>query len=431
MTANNESIYQSSTNDSLAGLIAYNPDKHVESWKNLPQDRIETLPDNDLAQIRYLVEKHSRSQFAQIRIRDLEPVAKKSTTSGKDRVIRIAVALLSASMFSAGTQILTARLGRLGLPTAIGIAGFAGYLVEDRGVKAITRFHRRADTWKVYRNLETYRREHPPLNELEDLGIQARFDILQQVESESFSKHFPIDGTLAFSLGLAEYVTALWIVLQLGLPVATWLEAIVASLPVVLLWITAAWQSDMTELPKRNSQLIYKYEPHIFESEKLSPEQVRDIYALDCRIQFVIQGDPSGQIKNLGMAQANFLLNYYRNRKQQLEQTGFQEIATCRAKHRETVAELPNLFTRPAGVSDQEYRWEKQQWIEQQTRKLEAELSKEIEMRGKKYAQLIQACDAEIAKAQKAFDESYQHWLRQRESSNISLLRRRNSSHEA
>ena len=397
-------------NDSLSGLTVYKAEKHTKSWKNLPQGQLEKLPAKDLAIIKQLVEQQGQSEFASLRITDLSQVAKRPTSPATKLAVKIIATIFSAVTFSAGTQVLTARLGRIGFPSALFAASIAGYLVEDRGTKAITRLRQRQSTLKTLQALERNVQENPPSNELEDKFMRSQFDLLQTVEAGNLHRHFPVDSALAGGLSLAEYVIAFWIVAQLGLPGGLLLEGIAASIPISILWLGAAFQSELFELPELHLELIEKYLPHVFQSESLSEEEVKEIYCLDHCLKFLVQGDPTGQIKNLGMAKADFDLHYYRKRKQQFEQERIQTIEALQNQHHAAITQLPCFFPKQTGLSDEEFAWKQTRWVEQETRKLEAVLIRDIEMIGQKYNQKIKHCEEEMLHAQQAYQAAYLHW---------------------
>ncbi|GAA6616564.1 hypothetical protein [Scytonema sp. NUACC26] len=397
-------------NDSFSGLTKYKLEKHTKNWKNLHQEQLEKLPVKDLASIKQLIEKQGQSEFASLRIADLAQIAQRPTSPTTKLVVKVIATIFSAITFSAGTQVLTARLGKISLPSALFAAAIAGYLVEDRGTKTITRLRQRQSTLETRQALERYIQENPPSNELEDKFIRSEFSLLQTIESGNFTKHFPVDSTLAGGLTLAEYVVAFWIVAQLGLPGGLLIEGIAASIPIAILWIGAAFQSETFELPERHLELIKKYQPYVFQSESLSEEEVKEIYCLDRCLQFVLQGDSTGQIKNLGMARAEFDICYYRKRKQQFEQERLQILEELQNQHHEAITQLPNLFPKQTGLSREEYTWEQTKWVEQQTRKLEAVLIREIEMIRQKYSQKINHCEEEILNAQQTSQAAYLNW---------------------
>jgi hypothetical protein len=415
-------------NDSVSGFVVYSPEKHVDSWKNLPQEHLDKLPAKDRACMKQLVDQCSRSELAALRITDLSTTAKRPASAIAKFGISLLASILSAMTFSAGMQVLTARLGRLGLPAAMLGAATAGLLVENRGAKAITRLRQRQQALKVLKALEQYRQHNPVINDLQQSAIQSKIDVLRWVETECFVQHFPVDSALAGGLSCAEYVTALWIVSQLALPGGLVIEAIAASLPIAILWLTAAFQSEYFELPDRSRERISHYQPYLFYADQLPEDDVKEIYCVDHCLKYVVQGDPSGQNKNLGMAKSEFEIRYFSKRKYQLEQEKLQASETRLSQYRSDVAQLPTLFPKRTGMSEEELAWEQHQWIAQKTNQLKVVLSEDLDITQQRYEQQMQRCDDEITNAKKAYDAAYQAWCDCRNQANMPMRSLRPSS---
>lgn len=233
----------------------------ADSWRHLPQEVINRLPKQLKADISGRVGKSAESRQAESRIEDMASVANRQHKSSTKQATKIFVAVVGAMTFSAGTQVLTSRLGAAALPAAMVGGAMASYLVDDRTTKVITKMRIAHSTQQELLAIKRQQESHPPVNELGTLFYSTQMGLVQQVEGKNLQKQLAVDGILAGLLSAGEFATALWIVLQLGLPGGILIETIAASLPVTLIWIAAAFQSDHFELPEHYADLINKYLP--------------------------------------------------------------------------------------------------------------------------------------------------------------------------
>lgn len=407
----------------------HSPWRRVEGWQLLAQEVIKRLPKRLRADVSQRIMQYAQSQLAQSRIDDMAPVANRQITPSTKTAAQIIVALLSALTFSAGTQVLTSRLGAAALPAALAGGGVAGFLVDDRATRSLTGMRRRHSTLQALHTTERQQQASPPNNELAVLSYQAQIALLQQVEGKNLEKQLPLDITLAGLLSSAEFATAFWIVAQLGLPGGFLIEAITASLPVTIIWLAAAVQSERFELPEHYADLIEKYRPYLFPPADLLTANEQTILVekeqqeehLDYLIEYIAEGDTSGRLKNLAMAEADFEIEAAWNRKQLLEQKQDQEVQQRRFRHRAEIANLPNEYSEPLinleGLTPQQIKAEqekierkRQQWVEAETRRREAILEEDLKLIAQLYETQIRQCEEEIAQIKERYDTAYQNW---------------------
>lgn len=400
----------------------------ADSWRHLPQEVINRLPKQLKADISGRVGKSAESRQAESRIEDMATVANRQHKSSTKQATKIIVAVVGAMTFSAGTQVLTSRLGAAALPAAMVGGAMASYLVDDRTTKVITKMRIAHSTQQELLAIKRQQESHPPVNELGTLFYSTQMGLVEQIEGKNLQKQLAVDGILAGLLSAGEFATALWIVLQLGLPGGILIEAIAASLPVSLIWIAAAYQSDHFELPEHYADLIKKYLPYLFPPEGMSETEEMELLAdkeaqeirLDWLVKYVAQGDASRRLKNLAMAEADFDIKAAQKRKQQLEQERDRAVEQRLFQHRAEVADLPNQFPlpeidmtgAPEEIKERQQRVERLrvQWVQQKTAELGEIVSQDVKMIAHRYATMIQQSEEDAAAAQKRYDEAYRNW---------------------
>jgi hypothetical protein len=407
----------------------YNPGLFVESWQLLAQEVINRLPKRLRAGLSQRIVQYAKSEIAQSRIDDMAPVADRQHSPSTKTAAKIIVAMLSALTFSAGTQVLTSRLGAAALPAALAGGGVAGFLVDDRATHSLTRIRRKHSTQQALHSIERQQQASPPSNELAVLSNQAQTALVQQVEGKNLEKQLPLDITLAGLLSSAEFATAFWIVVQLGLPGGFLIEAIAASLPVTMIWLAAAVQSERFELPEHYADLIEKYRSYLFPLVDASEAEIQQLLAnnkqqeerLDYLVKYIAEGDTSGRLKNVAMVEADFEINTAQQRKQMLEQTRNREVQQRLFRHRAEIANLPNEYLEPTiaveGLTPQQIKAEqdtvkrkRQQWVAEETRRREAILEQDLKLMAQNYETQLRQCEEEMAQIKERYDAAYQSW---------------------
>ena len=407
----------------------------VDNWRQLQSEVINRLPKKLRADMTERVGISGESRIADSRIEDMAPIAKKQHSPTTKKATKIVVAIIGTLTFSAGTQVLTSRLGAAALPAAMLGGGLATFLVDDRATKTITKMRITHSTKQELQAIARQQQAHPPVNELDERFYSLQTALVQQVEGRNLEKQLLIDAVLAVSMSAAELTINLWIISQMGLPGGFLIEAIAASLPITIIWMAAAFQSDRFELPEHYADLMHKYESYLFPPSGMPEAEVTELLAdkeaqesrIDWLVKFVADGDDGGRLKNLAMAEADYDLNLARKEKQQLEEDRNCAIEQRLFQHRAEVAELPNQFraskTDITGWSPQQMRENKQrlerlrvQWVQHKTAELEATQAQDIQLIiPHRYSTKIQQREEDMAEAQKRYEEGRDNWSEENE----------------
>lgn len=386
----------------------------IDRLRQLQKKVIEHLPRALRADCSERVQKSAEYRIAQARIIDMEPIASRETSHYTKTATKIVIIIIGSLTFSAGTQVLTSRLGPLALPAAMAGGALASYLVDDRATKVMTNM--RITHGAKQELAAIHSQGKSPNNELDVLFYESQKNLIQQIEGKHLEKQFTVDGILAVLLSGAEFSTALWIVVQMGLPGGLVIEAIAASLPVAIIWLGATVQSDRFELPEHYTHLIKQYQEHKNQLHFSEEEDSR----LDYLVKYVAEGDLNGRLKNMAMAQADYQMQVINNRKKQLEierdQEREQRFFQCRADEAKLPAQFPapeiETLGSPQEISDRQKKVEqkRQAWVEQQTCKLKQTLAEDLQIITHRYNTQIEQCDAEFRLAKEQYDEAYQNW---------------------
>jgi hypothetical protein len=399
--------------------------QNVDRWRQLSEEVIKRLPKGLQANASERVKKSAESRIAETRVTDMNPIASRQSSPATKQATKIIVVVVGALTFSAGTQVLTSRLGAAALPAAMAGGALASFLVDDRATKVMTKMRIVHGTKQ---ELNAIGQGQSPINELDELFYQSQKALVQQVEGKNLEKQLAIDAILAGILSAGEFSTALWIVVQMGLPGGILIEAIAASLPVTIVWLAAAFQSDRFELPEHYDNLIKKYLPYLFPAEGMPEAEVQKLFAdkesqearLDFLVKYIAEGDSNGRLKNMAMAEADYEIEMGRDRKQQLELERDRAIEQRLFQHRTDLAELPNKFPAPEiemtgaphEIKERQQKVERirVQWIKDESAKLEEILAQDIKMISHRYETQIKQCEDDIAAAQKRYEEAYRNW---------------------
>jgi hypothetical protein len=322
----------------------------IDLWRKISETVLHHLPEHRKADIAERVTQFATSRIAESRCDDLTPIANRKPSKDTKLIVKIIVGCVGGLTFSAGTQVLTSRLGAFALPAALVGGGVASALIDDRATKVITNCRIAHNSKREINAIEL--KHLSPVNELDRLFYEAQTSLIQEIEGKYVGKQLAVDGILAGVLSGGEFATALWIVIQLGLPGGIIIEAIAASLPVALVWIAAAWQSDRFEFPEYSDDLIQKYVPHIFPPVGMPEAEIEQLLAnkeaqemkLNSLVKYIAEGDKTGRIKNIAMAESAYDLESIRQRIQQLEQERDRAKEQRSLKYRRDLEELPNKF---------------------------------------------------------------------------------------
>lgn len=394
----------------------------VGSWEHLPPDVIDRLPKKIRSDMSERISEKAKAQTAQMRIEDMISNSKRTPSKSYKQFIHLLVILLSGLTFSAGAQVLTARLGPLALPAAILIGAVAGFLVDDRATKSITRARCKYHTQQALQAIKRQQQENPPINELGELDYRTQIKMIREIEGKNLEKELPIDLGLAIALSGAEFATALWIVTQFGLSGGLLIEAIAASLPVDVVWIIAAYQSEKFELPEYYWEVIQKYirflvPPEGSEVNEFLNNKEAQEARIDFQVKFIAEGDDSGRLKNLGMAIADYDIKQGHQRKNLLEQQRDQDLQQLILDSRQEIENLRHQFKAPTvdqtgwapqqiALHHENVKRQREEWLEEQIAELEKIRDQNIIMLKHCYQTRINQCEEEIATAEERYREA-------------------------
>jgi hypothetical protein len=397
----------------------------VDRWRQMSQEVIKRVPKGLRANVSERVKKSSESRIAETRIADINPIASRQSSPATKQATKIIVIVVGALTFSAGTQVLTSRLGAAALPAAMAGGALASFLVDDRATKVLTKMRIVHGTKQ---ELNAIGRGQSPINDLDQLFYNSQKALVQQIEGKNLEKQLAVDAILAGILSAGEFSTALWIVVQMGLPGGILIEIIAASLPVTIVWLAAAFQSDRFELPEHYGDLINKYQPYLLPPEGMPETEVEKLLAdkesqearLDHLMKYVAEGDTSGRFKNMTMAEGDYEIEMGRDRKKQLELERDETVEKRLFQHRQDLAELPNKFPAPEiemtgsphEIKEKQQKIERmrKQWVEEKYIELKDLLDQDLKMIAHRYETQITQCEEDIAAGQQRYEEAYRNW---------------------
>ncbi len=399
--------------------------QNVDRWRQLSQEVIKRVPKGLRANVSERVKKSSESRIAETRIADINPIASRQSSPATKQATKIVVIIVGALTFSAGTQVLTSRLGAAALPAAMAGGALASFLVDDRATKVLTKMRIVHGTKQ---ELNAIGKGQSPINDLDQLFYNSQKALVQQIEGKNLEKQLAVDAILAGILSAGEFSTALWIVVQMGLPGGILIEMIAASLPVTIVWLAAAFQSDRFELPEHYADLINQYLPYLLPPEGMPQTEVEKLLAdkesqearLDHLMKYVAEGDTSGRLRNMAMAEADYDIDMGRDEKKLLELERDSAIEQRLFQHRQDLAELPNKFPAPEiemtgaphEIKERQQKVEKMrvQWVEQKRAELEEILVQDMKMISHRYETQIKQCEEDIIAARQRYDEGERNW---------------------
>ena len=339
------------TAKTASSYVALAVDTTIHSWQEIPQPDLEGQAPGTRGEAKALTRKLAQDQIARTRQNALGAIAKKKVDPQTRWALRIVAALVGTITLSAGSQILTARLGPIGVPAALGVAGALAF-IDNR---CMTRAHTNHRLRVMTRNALTHQTQtvqnHPPTNEFGTAAHQATLDAIQQVEGDPEIQTFPANASVGTLLNGAELAVNCWIVAQLGLPGGIVLVGLVSLIPIGIQLAAAIADSETGELPEEAASLQDEYQLYRWPWEQLSSAEQADeryqIQKLDVALRFLPHGDPSGECKTLAMALAKSDSQHYTRQKQHLEVTGVEQVHQREQQHQQALKALPAQFPAP------------------------------------------------------------------------------------
>ena len=414
----------------------HNSAASIVAWQYLHQELTALLPEQIKSQMSQREKRYAEGEKAKTRINDLTPLGRRTANPQTKKIVNILVAVMSATTFSAGAQILTSRLGSLSIPASLFIGGAAGVVADKKVMKVMEHSRKKNGTQQALKDIEKQKQAHPSKNEFGELFYEAQTALVLQVEGQCLEKLPLNDLGLAIGLSGTEYAMSLGIVIGLGLPGGIVLNAIAASLPVVMLWGAASLQNDAFEMPGHARSLIGQYEDSLpKEITELEANQIAGIdeevalkqrelayeQALNLRREkFVSEGDTSGRLKNWDMVEADFQIGWYLTEKHQIEKEQDEKREQRYFKFKEDVAQVAEQYEPPVGTySPSQMAQLKIEWVQAKEEQLKESFAHDIQWLNHKYGNKIKHYEEEIAAAERRYAEAESRWREERHSEKV------------
>ncbi|MEG4234551.1 hypothetical protein QUA40_20960 [Microcoleus sp. Pol11C3] len=414
----------------------HNSAASIVAWQYLHQELTALLPEQIKSQMSQREKRYAEGEKAKTRINDLTPLAKRHPNPETKKIVNILVGLISAITFSAGARILTSGMGSMSIPASLFIGGAAGVVADKKVMKVMEHSRKKNGTQQALKDIQKQKQAHPSKNEFGELFYEAQTALVLQVEGQCLEKLPLTDLGLAIGLSGTEYAMSLGIVIGLGLPGGIVLNAIAASLPVVMLWGAASLQNDAFEMPGHARSLIGQYEDSLpKEITELEANQIAGIdeevalkqrelayeQALNLRREkFVSEGDTSGRLKNWDMVEADFQIGWYLTEKHQIEKEQDEKREQRYFKFKEDVAQVAEQYEPPAGTySPEQMAQLKIEWVQAKEEQLKESFAHDIQWLNHKYGNKIKHYEEEIAAAERRYAEAESRWREERHSEKV------------
>jgi len=410
----------------------HNSTASIIAWQYLHQELTALLPEQIKSQMSQREKRYAEGEKAKTRINDLTPSARRNPNPETKKIVNILVGVMSTITFSAGAQILTSRLGSMSIPASLFIGGAAGVVADKKVMKVMEHSRKKNGTQQALKDIQKQKQAHPPKNGFGELYYEAQTGLVLQVEGQYLNKLPFSDVGLALGLSGTEYAMSLGIVIGLGLPGGILLNAIAASLPVVMLWGAASLQNDAFEMPVHARSLIGQYESSLpIEITELEANQIAGIdeevalkqrelayeQSLNLRrSKFVSEGDTSGRLKNWDMVQADFQIGWYEKEKHQIEKEQDEKREQRYFKFKADGAQIGEQYEAPAGTySPEQMAQLKIEWMQAQEEKLKESFAHDIQWLNHKYGNKIKHYEEEIVGAERRYTEAESRWREERD----------------
>ncbi|MEG3842488.1 hypothetical protein [Microcoleus sp. herbarium14] len=416
----------------------HNTTASIIAWQYLHQELTALLPEQIKSQMSQREKRYAEGEKAQTRINDLTPLAKRNPNPETKKIVNILVGIISAITFSAGARILTSGMGSMSIPGSFFIGGAAGVVADKKVMKVMEHHRKKSSSLQALKDIEKEKQAHPPKNEFGALYYEAQTALVLQVEGQFLEKLPFSDVGLALGLSATEYAMSLGIIIGLGLPGGIVLNAIAASLPVVMLWGAASLQNDAFEMPGHARSLIGQYESSLpIEITEIAANQIAAIdeeialkqrqlareQALKVRREkFVGEGDTSGRLKNWDMVEADFQIEWYDREKHQIEKEQDEKREQRYFKFKADVAQIADQYEAPVGTySPEQMAQLKIEWVEVEEQKMKESFAHDIQWLNHKYGNKIKHCEEEITAARQRYAEAESRWQEERDLQKVSM----------
>lgn len=319
------------------------------------------------------------------------------------------VALLGALTFSTGFQVIFKKTGSaFATGGAALVASGLMLLVDDRATKYIGNLRSRKDSESTIAAIAQQKTNHKPQTEISAQYYDSKEDLVRQVEAEYFTgKNDRMDFYLAIAASALEAGVAFVVVSASG---TLFLALLSAALPVSVIWIAAAFQSDRFEFADHCEALIPAYENYLPASDQVTEEEMLEIRQLDAVVRY-LAGNGANGCKNIAQARLKAEISVSWERKAHHSKAGVAALRDRHQRHEQDVENLPHKFPMPKAeitdLSPSEQRMQerviagqKQEWVEAETINLERKLANDIDFLNAKYGQIVNEWKARALRAE-------------------------------
>lgn len=412
--------------------LVTNPWQLIAKCLQLSQGDLERLADSDLALLQQRAQEYGETLTAARRIRNLEPMARRRYGPTTRLLVKLVVVAIGALSFSTGIQLFAQRFGHLALAVAIVGGGLASACMDGLATRTSTNLQKRRDLNRQLRQLEhQVQLDCLPDTDLKQIYHRAQRRALEQVEGSNRIGQVPVLGLVAWGMSACELAITLYVVNRLGLTSSLPLpiQVLVAGLPVLLTWAASLLQSEYFERPDYAADLIPQYQAHLRPGLDLTPKAVEDWCLdrafqdgrLDSAITFVLEGDPTLQLKNVAMARAQYEIDYHHGYIRWLEQTcntlimdRWQAFQAERARLPQEAPQLPiverNHSAREIYEQTQASQTAIRRWVEEELPRRLNLCNQDVLALKADYAAAIRRHHRQLKQAEKAYQQAHEQW---------------------
>jgi len=343
---------------------------------------------------------HRNDHFESICQRRWNPKLKPWFTTG--------IVVLGALTFGTGFQTIFKKMNS---PFAIGGAALVGagltYLVDDRVTKYLAKYRSRQDSEAAISSIDQQHQHHQPQTPIGDTYFSSQKALVRQIEKDHLMINAHLDLGLAMGATALEAGITFFVVSASG---SLMLAVLSAALPVSVIWIAAAFQSDRFEFADACEAMIPAYESYLPPSDEVSEKEMLEVWQLDSVARF-LSGNGKNGYKSLAEARLATEAKFSWQRKIYYEQAGIAATRDRCEQHKQAVKAMPDKFPVPkidiSNLSPAEQKMQertivvqKEQWIAAEIDKLEKDLADDLDFIRAEYGQKVNGWQARAIKAE-------------------------------
>ncbi|MEL6441380.1 MAG: hypothetical protein AAFQ80_19270 [Cyanobacteria bacterium J06621_8] len=398
-------------------------------WMKLPPSALERIGRRTV-EMTSSIEQFAQSRIVEQRLVQLNSIATRHQSPANKIVLKIVIIVTGAFTFTSAMRLFAASLGAIATPAALLGGMLVSLAVDFVATKASNNYVRRQYTRQTLNRLVKVKLKQE--NQLAYGFHESQEKLIFEIEGRCLSKEFPLNACLGGFLSTAEFVTAFWIVGEIGflsgipLPV----RAIAAGLPVVLTWAAAYIQAQSFELPDSCAELIPEYESRIYPSPDMSPDEGEKWYVdryqyiarLDAGIQNIIDETPHLEHPTPELTEIAFDIAYFQERAQDISQEKEQALIELENNFQQEIIYLEQEFPSEEVIT-QGRNWKdielqkriiveaRANWVKQEQPKREKLFQSRKAQVSTSYANAEQNLINQSTQSQQKYDRIYQSWL--------------------